>query len=106
MGRPVESVSSDFTLGISDLFSGDIFINPGAAINITLPDSCEDVDVIIWNIGATFTITIKKPDTSTLYTLVAGDQVNIKTYLDTSSVPQYEAFAMMNLASLITMEVV
>lgn len=90
MGRPVESPSSDFTFGISDFFSGDIFINPGAAINVTYPDCCEDIVVNIWNVGTTHAITFKKPDTSTHVTLAAGEMFTLRSYLDTSGVPQYQ----------------
>lgn len=89
---PIHSEGSDYTLTSSDLYGGTIYINPSANINVTLPDAIEMLDVWIWNVSATFTATIKKPDATTLVAILPNVQaVNIITYIDSSNVPQWYA---------------
>lgn len=101
MGRPVEAPSSDYSFSSNDMFGGDIYVNPGASITITLPDCLEYINVSVWHVGAAFTILINKPDATLLYTLTTLDQVNIRSYTDSSGIPQYEAIAMLNSAGAI-----
>lgn len=90
MGTPVEAPGSDFTWSSSDMYSGDKYYNPGANIVITMPAASENVDFTVWHVGASNTITIDLPGGTDLCILSTGEQARIRTYLDTSNVPQYQ----------------
>lgn len=81
---------TDWTASAEDLFQ-DASINVTDPCTVTLPDALEGVKATIKNTGDS-TLTINKPDATLLFTLLAGGEVTIRTYIDSSSVPQYETF--------------
>lgn len=94
--------TSGFTLSASDCLLPYIFVNPGADITITLPDAAESYDFEILHIGASFAVTVNLPSASALATLAAGEMARVRTYLDTSNVPQYQTFGAYTLTNVTT----
>lgn len=91
MPTPPELPGSDFTLGLGDLYAGDRYFAPSANIAVTLHEAAPDIDVTWWHVSGAFTLTVKLPSAATYAVLTVGQNVRIRTYLDSSSVWQYEA---------------
>lgn len=92
MGLPVPTPGADFTFTAADLFTGPVFLNPGADVVATLPTAIEGIDTYIYHVGASHTITVDLPGGTDLMTIIAGGRCHVQTYTDSSGVPQYVTF--------------
>lgn len=85
-GAPV--IGGATTLGAADITSRFASYEITAAVDITLPDAQEDIDQMVYNAG-TETGTFKTGGGTTVAVAKAGGWARLRTYNDSSDVPQW-----------------